>query len=230
MLEWNGAIIEGDIQIKDENKDEKLVLQRLEINKYPLVVVSSPYNVLSIVIDELKPYFGLHKTGTHIIKMKGKTKRVIYRTMDTQDESFDNNMLSMSDRKDFIPLVQQLLVYRDIFGVSPNTINDMRIRKEKSIAYVVSFGDKFSINVKSNTNNVGGKPMSQTLINKWFVDQNVSPEEIFRKLLISAYGRADIEIANNLRTAIEQIIKKWCPEYQWLSTYVYSNILRRLQI
>lgn len=221
-LEWNGTFIEG--KVVGETGDGTIKVFQIDVGDNEIInAIVAPYNPLSVIADELKPYFGLEKTGTHLIKIKSRV-RLLYR----MTSSFDEPILSYIDLENkgkYLHSIQKLLVYRDIFGVNPNTVNGIRIR---SGSFAVSYNDKFGINVKSNKVNIG--VMSQTTLKRWFDDEITTPDDVFRHMMLMKYNRIDIDLANYLRAATESVINRIDSSHMWFSNHVYSSILRRLSI
>ncbi len=130
-----------------------------------------------------------------------------------------------------VRMVQKLLVFKDLFGVSPNSANNIQVRKNKSgFEYAISLNDKFSINFEKGTSNMNLKPMSSLTLKTWFQDYGETPDTITRTMLLQTYSDSNINVANKIREEMELVIRRINPEYVWLSNVIYSRLISRLKL
>lgn len=128
-----------------------------------------------IFVDELKPLFGLHKTGLHrvVLEAQVQTQRVqlsylMARAVTTVDGEFVHEP-SLADfpawtaafGPDFIEQVRRLLIFHYVVGVARTSLADLLIRQEPDTgrAYPLSVNEhKFIANVNA--------PSLQPLLNE----------------------------------------------------------------
>src|SRR5438105_15730712 len=129
---WDGTFLGSFDSNVIVNTSEYLGLNYVEINLWTfithgiLVVGTS----LSCIYDELKEAFGLVKTGTHTIEIKGKLY-VLYRAMTSSGTVIFDDILSerIVKKYDYLVIdekVVSFIAYRQLIGVSPNTENGIR--------------------------------------------------------------------------------------------------------
>lgn len=238
---WNGTFLGKFDQsiLKNETGYNGLRYVLLEIQGFKAhgILVSStaltPADLLCIY-DELKEIFGLVKTGTHSITINSKTY-VVYRAIFSNNIQFDE---SLSDdvlhkyhhlEEDLKFKVMNLLAYRHLLGVSPNSESGIKIRKSGTgLIFPISLNDKFTVDRKQGIIKNGLKVMSDKNFAKWFPVGDTFAGTIQNMLHFKPDD--DIpELVDKIRDKISEIVHRINKEFVWLENIVCKALVDYLE-
>lgn len=225
MLTWDGSLLE-DVTITEEQPIQHFKVYRLHLKDQTEkhFVIAIAYNPIAMIGEKIKPLFGIPHTGCHIIKYGGK--KMIYPLFDYTVEAIEKNAsLSAS----LVEMIQKLLVFRSIIGVSPNNFHNIRIRTSHSgFLYPVSYGDKYTIDKNKAIDRFDEKPFTSLVLEKWFSSRGETPDSVFEKMIATPFDSNSTNVINSLRTSIENIIRETDEEYLYLINGMYSKMMTRI--
>lgn len=237
---WNGTFLgkfdESVIINETSYCGLRYVLLNIKGFKTYGILVSStaltPADLLCIY-DELKEIFGLVKTGTHSLTIKSKTY-VVYRAIFTNNIQFDellsddvlNKYKHLEDLK---TKVKNLLAYRHLLGVSPNSESGIKIRKSGTgLIFPISLNDKFTVDKKEGVIKNGLRTMSDKNFAKWFPVGDSFADTIKKMLYFKTED--DIpEMVDKIRDKIEEIVNRINKEFIWLENIVCRALVNYLE-
>lgn len=164
-LTWDGSDL-GDIThfficIKEAAFNTVGAKLKLKTRKGKIECLAWKYgDDIPLIIDELKPIFGLNKIGRHKCIIK-KTRLLIARIKHVDENIFDN---SKNQRKGNIDKIREHIVFRHLFGVLTTT-DFLWYRASRG---VMSFKE-VSISFDKNSSHI-----SDSNVNKWFEGERAS--------------------------------------------------------
>lgn len=175
-LAWDGSHL-GSFK-------KKIVLLELKIDKryYILLQLKKKSQVfcirekskgsLACVIDELKPFFGLKKIGSHTIEIDKVFYNIYYVPSTPTGEMVWETPLNVEEfefkrNEYFIDEMRKVLIFRDIMGIRQNFERNIICRVIDEQYYPISFNDQDNIFLaKNNSDNT--KVSSSRVLYKWF--------------------------------------------------------------
>ena len=179
---------------------------------------------LVVIIDELAPLFGLHKRGSHRIKIKDKPY-VLYQVMIANNNIVLETKLSSISikdalRKQYRDDIQKLVIFQNIINL--NRIGDSHIIVRTSgdissvgaVKFLGCYQDKIDLNPKASHNHIN---ISKTYHSKHF-DEDKSVHDIIRIMI----NKDDIY---DLRDDIEKIILRINKNYLWYANFLINRLL-----
>lgn len=195
--------------------------------------VRTANTILPVIIDELKPVFGLHKLGTHWIPKKGKIIMLIRAVTDQngnveQDEVLEkfqnsNEQLrkALHDNQLFRKQMQEVYTFRDLLGISKNSDSSIRIR----------FCNNQYLPISNYEPNMAPSKikscLSEKTIQYWFAD--VSPVDCL-KAITHIHNVDDIApCTHDIKEKISDVINRIDKSYIAHTNYIIERILQRLQ-
>lgn len=164
-LSWDGSDL-GDISrffisIKEAAFDTVGAKLRIKTRKGKIECLAWKYtDDIPLIIDELKPIFGLEKIGRHKCIIQ-KTKLLIARIKDVDENIFNNSKIQ---RKDNIDKIREHIVFRHLFGVITTT-DFLWYRASKGVMSFKEVGISFDKN---------SSHISDSNVSKWFEDDRAS--------------------------------------------------------
>ncbi len=253
-FKWDGSFLGEFSQdvILNCTESEKLKYVELKIWAYRTfgILVSSKTPDLLCIYDELKDLFGLMKTGTHSIKIKGKTY-VLYRAIYSNPNLVSKNHEAVDDPEGPVSGLQfdeelttgtldkwkhltelkgqikNLLAYRHLLGVSPNSESGIKIRKTGTgMVYPISLNDKFSIDQKEGIKN-GKRSISDKNFEKWFLGESFA--EAIQKMLHFRANDSIPETISVIRDRITDTVHRINREFIWLENIICGSLVDYLE-
>jgi len=246
---WDGSFL-GEFDetvIKNISRRANEMYMILEIHEQVLCVVFEQLkDLLPCVIDNLKPIFGIHKRGTHHIKIGksrylfyyapeatktalGETKRLYYEPKLSSCEQ------THSIRKDekFILSVRKLLIFKELISVhcGEEAIIVRVVHNEQNMEpdYIpigirekkVIFMNEVQLNLK--------------LRKKWFPKgdcgsgyHNRIEVGSYSQLLMEMIGFENDNWRVDLLQKMENVIKGVDSSYAWYSNYILTRIIKKV--
>jgi hypothetical protein len=197
---WNGTILENysiyacnnPSDIQNWNKDNIWCI-KIE-DTYTLCYINVLKTTFPIIIDELKPFFGLPKLGTHIINYNNKKLLLVYANTIDEDNLINEPIARLEPRLNqlnrlvsesphwknwkneyFCRMMQLWLIYREFLGVKITTDACFALRWTSNNSYwPVSFTESSLFLSTKRT-------ITNAMENKWFT--NVDKYELAKKFL-----------------------------------------------
>ena len=225
---WDGSDVTETMEktVRVEFKEDKNVYWRIlfKDGTYLYCQVLNRKNALPIIIDELKPTFGLTKMGTHWIKVGKMIKMLIKVDLDSEkniESIITLNKCDMEFKKNFIRQVQEIFTFKELLGIPKIYESSIRVIQKYKYSYPISSNEPYMR--PENPSSV----VSGTMIDKWFVGTSV--EEVTKRIThVTKY--ADIpERIFELRNQIQNTIERIDRDSITYSDYIIENILSRLQ-
>lgn len=173
--------------------------------------VKKKKDIIPIILDEMKPLFHLPKTGTHSLD-----KFILFRVASKGHFIFaDMDIDSVSEEviKQCKPTIQEILIFREIFGI-PTRQSHIKIRfpyktKPWPVSLELSFVQKLD-----------NWCLTETIIKKWF--DNRTPYKTLNEMLKrSGYLR---DGQPQLRYDTEKVIKRIDKDYIWICQTVINRL------
>ena len=261
MFLWDGSVLRGTYVCHQERKEGRYTFWDLEYHSggeradgetTRQWVIVRKGNYYTVLLDELKPLFGLRKTGTHLLQV-GKKGRL----MTISSVSAINNipiltpsLASLSEEHDlrrdptFRRKVQMILAFRELFGVSQTQEQNIFLHPDGPDVVPYS-GNEITLVLQKRGDEA---VLSPSLLRKWFgspqdrrqdrkYDRTREDRREDRRedlsaelgiLLRSMVCHPRIGGHQQFRSAVEKIIQRVAPECIWLSNLAYERLLRRI--
>ena len=226
MFKWDGS------DVTDFINNEKTFIREAEYKKitYWVIInekeretcsVKPTTSLLSCLIDEMKPIFGLEKIGTHWFKFKGKN--MLMHKLEIVDGCILEE-LTLKDVKyneKLEPEVQKIFIFREILGMSKSFESSIVLRNKKFFIKPVSFYEPNM--VPSKKSNV----LPNTILDKWFSKTSVD------KVVLKMFKLDKIEnltsVLLELKTKLDKIVERVNPDAVTNIDEILSRIRTRLQ-
>lgn len=201
-------------------------------------------NTLSLIIDELKPIFGLSKMGTHRAYYKGDLVLLI------RVESISVDFVGLESIQEFIRYertlkesleqqpdiisawlfrrqVQEIFAFRELLGISRSYESTIRIRTGTNFNYPISF---YELSLTPYPSDSTKQFISDKMLNKWFYDYDVSLDDTIKRMLNINTDLTNLtEQIMKLRDALDDVIYRIDKSMIAYSSYIIDRILHRLQ-
>lgn len=197
-----------------------------------------------LVVDELKPIFGLPKLGTHRI-MVGHQAYLLIRAppMDPRSNELTEDIpLDLIDEKTtlqgpsgtfrphddtlFIHQVRELFAFRELLGVSSSYEKSIRVRvgsastTEGARPYPISYIEATMVPHQEK------RMTPETVMKRWFRGQSM--DHVVAQLLdITERGEISAKLAN-LRGRLEEVIRRVDAQSIWVSLYIIERAMKRV--
>lgn len=174
------------------NFRKEIVIMKYTRDKYPCIV------------DEVKEYLNLDKTGTHTVSFQGKLRLLI------KPYTY-NRLIPIQDER-----IRKLFVFRDIMG-SSITCGGILINN----GIPVSHSENYNKLVKRK------KSLTSSILDTWFVGYNVDEiaKELFRKKFFVDDTFCEIL---KFREFLESIILRIDPKLIWITSCVIDRLTNRI--
>lgn len=227
-ITWDGSFLgsyDTSIIQKRFKKDNKthFILKTEDFEIKCLAVAPTKNLNLYCILDEIKPVFGIKKTGTHRIQIKNKIY-LIYKseskfTDDIKLKEFSKNTNKINTQK-FKNDMSKLILYIDIIGLNRLTESNVFVRSKSDDCYYPIIYNN-SVNKLSDNYNTF-TDISKFMLKKW-IDTNIINDTV--KLMVNFKKSDDITLAMfSISKQIEQIISTIDNAYIWLSNLICSKL------
>lgn len=203
-IPWNGSDI-GDIThivIREQVFEKRILLTFFNGEK---AHITGKTDSISLIIDELKPVFGLDKVGRCLCTYRGQ-KGMLHRC-NSREYSLENVDFSIPVKE-----IQKVFMFRWFLGLTGNFQRCILIKKYKSgITRVTSYLDSKYDFMKETPR---GSDIPKTVMKKWFFDCYI---DVGRHMLEGKtfYG---------LRKQIEAVITRIDPNHSFWIISIMSRI------
>jgi len=230
---WDGTYLGT---ISDEDIIEKFTnifeYWRIKINNNIFIaIIRKSKDYSPCLIDELKPLFGLTKSGTHYIKYKYKYIVLIkpYLDNDMVINEVQLNQIDITKLNDnLVDKIKRIYVFKDLLCLNKATDSSIVIRKSKysDISYPLSLLDG-TLKISKITDISKSTYLPETVFKKWIKDE--SPAKILAKMCnIYDLDKLD-KITFRLKSEIENIVKRVSDDfYVDLSNILITKIQNRM--
>lgn len=196
-----------------------------------ITLLNSKYSEFNLLIENIKPLFGLMKRGTHTLKIDKKRYIIYYIPFDHKNNQLTNEInLSELDhdnflRKDpqFILSVQNIFIFRELLLLCNNHEKNILIRKfemsDHIIYHPVSQQEKnYKINEKRKQ-----QIIPSTIYRKWFKYND--KKTVLITILKQIYQEDQIStIIFTIQEKLEQIIKNFNPKYSLYGQEIINRL------
>jgi len=221
-LKWDGTDI-GDISeyfisIEEPEIDKVGSKLTLKVDKQKIICLAWKYkNIVPLLVDELKPIFGLPKIGRHKCIIQD-TPLLIAKYIDSEENIFEPKLYQFNQEQ-----IEETIIFRYIIGLISNG-NCLWYRQEEG---VISYKD-ITIAIEKKSSKI-----SETNIKKWFDSEREKVKPALVRLLNKSSvlklvsPKAEnklIKIQQLLRLELEKIIKKIDKNYLFLCVSIMSRI------
>lgn len=212
-LVWDGSDL-GDItkyyiDIKPAREDTSGSILKLKTKHSIEKCFAWKYgNDLPLIVDELKPIFGLNKIGRHKCSIEG-VKMIIAKRVDKEE-----NILKKGEGS--IDQIRECIVFRHLFGIITSG-DSLWYRPSEG---VISFKE-LTIDLNKNTSKI-----NKTKINKWFdSDYDLVTETVIRLLKRSnSEDYSLIKLTQLIRSRINKVINKINPEMSPIASCFMTRV------
>lgn len=204
-------------------------------------------NVLPCIVEDIKNIFGIHKRGIHRIKIDNKEYLIYYVPISLKGEVIWETPLNKLDNKDilrsnpdFRKEIQKIMAFCDILALCNTRESSIRIRLGVNGSFI-------PINTNESTTTIQKGTMydynilSKTIFSKWFGEET-SINDIVRDMVSYKSKTSDIPavkvffeennqltiITSEIRSKIDNIIKRYDVNYVWYSNFIIDRMSRYL--
>ena len=172
-----------------------------------------------LIIDELKPIFGLTRLGTHKVQYKGRGYCLVKPQLDSQGDIVPEVCLSEHDGTDriFIYQAQEVYVFRELLGISQTYEKNIKVRHGSPVSLI-----------ERRINPFHGKVIPNNALNKWFEGTDVT---LVVKRFLSVSNFNDIPtVTFKLHNDIERVINRVSRGSIFYVSFIVDRIRRRLSL
>lgn len=231
MLAWDGTFLTNKVKVRCQSVYHTRTYAQIDVmgDGEHINVILASGNTLNCIIDELKTIFHVPKTGSHRIGLDGVDRTIYTVGRDVYDADITDDIHTNANKAYLLTMIQKLLIFRDIAGVSPNILSHIRIRTtEGNYEYPVSCKDSFPFDRKKGIMKHDNSPLSAQVLEKWFVNHGTSPDKVFLKMIPEITRDNLLEIMHRIRISIDRVIADIDPTQSWYGNYVYERIQNRI--
>jgi len=241
-LPWDGSDLgcfPAAVLVK-EFRYQGVLYWRLQLEGYESVFAEATLlrTTLPCVVDELKRVFSLTRTGTHRIKIEGRSSYLLYRAESLEigdGEMVVREMLLAETPQektlDYRRYIQSIFGFRALLGLTPTNEKVISFRNPKRISrktgevthsYYYEVLSRQETPLRSERN--PRATLSASVLSRWFNDISVADTIC---LMTSFSGTAeDLRIiASQIRFRCEEVIRRVDPKFIWLSNVIYERLL-----
>lgn len=233
MLRWDGSdiadiVAQKNVIIHEAMFEGETVFWRLNIwdeSKekwyFEYCTIRSVSNIsLCCFLDEIKPIFGLEKTGTHRLKFKNKDL-VLYKCNEEKGNIVTDFKLSLLEKPGRLKdRIRKVFVFRDLLKITKTYESSIVIRKEKLKTKILSF---YEPGVKPDSDKI----LPDTVLEKWF--NEASADEILKEMT----GVEDADGINpylsEIKTRLERVCLRIDPDLIIMVDEIISRLRSKLQ-
>lgn len=183
-----------------------------------------------VIVDELKPYFKLHKCGTHYCK-SGKRYILMIRSRDPisspelqLNKYIVNKDLITDHIKDQVQLIYN---FRRMTCMSKNINNSLIVRKKGFDIKIYSLYDTFPLNDKQ-------QDIPDSVLSKWFEVDGIEFYDGLADMLGTPRPDKDDpddlfgQALHNLNLHLEKIINRVDPDLIWYQSDIINYIIGKV--
>jgi len=211
-LPWDGTYVRIDQLLAISKINESRYIRFLhypdvdEDNVPPIQVTARivrRHGSMSVLIDELKPVFGLYKNGTHRTTYEGY-HCILYRVRTDEDSRIiDEVTLNTIACYDNILSNQVRLIFSfyELLGIPGASEKDVMLKPLNSDEYYLVSWDECNI-----TPNASSTVLPDSIVNKWFSEECI--ESSICKLLQIKYTEDILHRECALRSLIEEVVDR----------------------
>uniref|UniRef100_A0A6C0BKQ1 Uncharacterized protein n=1 Tax=viral metagenome TaxID=1070528 RepID=A0A6C0BKQ1_9ZZZZ len=211
-LPWDGTYVRIDQVLTVGKIDDSRYIRFLhnpdvdEENVPPIQVTARIVrrsSTMSILLDELKPIFGLYKNGTHRTWYEGY-HCILYRIRtDDQGRVIDEVKLNnfTSDDPILAEQARAIFSFYELLGIPGASEKDIMLKPLTSETYYLTSWDECNI-----TPNASTTVLPDSIINKWFSEESI--EATICKLLQIKYTEDVLPRVCTLKSMIEEVIER----------------------
>lgn len=195
-------------------------------------------NSFPYIVEEIKEVFGLPRCGLHGINIDRREYIIYYVPISTSGKPVWETPLSRLDsrhvlRKDqyFRREVQKIIAFCDILSLYGTGEPSIRIRPGSNNTYVpISINESTTTLLKANEYDYS--ILSKTLFLKWFGEETCMSDVV--KELVNYHPewmtseRSLAVICSEIRSKVDEIIKRYDVSYLWYSNFIVDRMSRHL--
>lgn len=231
ILTWDGAHLgvypETAIIYKEKIYDrEYCCIQLTDGRVYGMLVQTK--NMLPCIIDELRPLFNIERRGLHRIKLNRKEYVIYYTPLSTHEKIIPDLPLNKIDKPERLRKeIQNAIVFCDVLSLANTGIQSLRVRDTK----VFNIND-INTTVTRPNQIYDYSIISGPLFNKWFGEQASLTDICWNMIcpnIINENADETHIVLSSLRSAVQNVINKYDPNYIWLSYFIIDRLRRRIQ-
>lgn len=227
---WDGSPVNPTML--EEIRAGPFVYWHVKINSQKYWVIRRYIKDLRpVIVDELKPHFGLRKCGTHYYK-KGKLYVLLIKSKDPTvcpevplNKYISNPELITDDLRD---QVQLIYTFRQMTRMSKNINNSLIIRRYRYETRVYSLYDTFPVEGKKV------QDIPDTVLNRWFEIDGIEVHDALADML--GTPRPDDDDPNDLfgqaiqrlDMVMEDIIRRIDPDLIWYQSDIINYIIGKV--
>lgn len=230
-LPWDGSSLGIITDLEEESRlsmGRELSLVSFTYGDYNIRCLAKKVETsLPAIFDEVKPYFGLPKIGTHLFKYKSDFM-IAFKTTYHQNNVVTYPTLDVFKGQISPRLGDQIrltLMFRQIFGITDTFEKSLIVRIKKGGIEIVSFLEPGSVVI----NNPQKSILPENLVRKWFDEQIVDKSQNATLRQLICYNQAFPESSlAYYRDAISEVIKRIEPDLTTYSDLFYDRLCNRL--
>lgn len=223
-FKWDGSFIDN-LNIISVIKIQRTKYWAIKLNNYVVYCeVRASRNLFPVIVDEIKPLFGLKKLGTHWCYQNGIKYILTQANINNNGDIIQNTLLkdfSLTDQTNntLINEIRKIFVFKDILGVNKNDESHIIIIKNENNCFPISYME--SIVTDSNST------ISTAILEKWFIDINI--DDIVKDMTNIENGDQVLDKIYNIHDNIVSIIEKMDRNLITFADLIRSRLLIRLQ-
>lgn len=236
---WDGSDLGNilDENIKAITEVDDVTYWKISLNEQEeICIVRRISTTCPCLIDELKLIFGLPKLGTHRVTYQNKLLLLIKATVNKEgciekEITLDNFSLPhILNNNTFISRVQELLVFRDLLGISKSYEKSIIIRWRYDSSesayrpYPVSF---YEPGMKPFIKN---RIIPKNISDKWFSKNDSDISSVTRRLLNVSKVEDIPDAIYNLRINIEKTIERVDRTLIFYVTFILDRISHHIML
>lgn len=224
---WNGTKVSPIIL--EEYSTNNYTWWRVKINSVKYWVIRRIVKDLRpIIVDELKPYFGIPKCGTHYYR-KGNQYVMLIRSFDphTNKEVMLNQYISCKDliTDAILEQVQRIYVFRMMTSMSRNINKSLVVRKCNGRITIYSLYDSFPAD---------GTPKNEipnSVLTRWFEIEGVEFYVVLAQMLGTPSNEDDDPddlfgaAIDRLSVHLEELIHSIDPNLAWFQSDIINYVI-----
>ena len=236
-LPWDGSVLQLTAPVIVNRWDfESAKYLEVHAVEGKLAAQFSRYqDALPLILDSIKPFFGVTPTGYHILKLS-KGAYLLYRTQVTVEKNGtvveSETQLSRVERShsirqdpQFIRQLRRLLFYREAMAVTTRGEATVRLRVQDGKLIPISSNE---LTVSSEKDRCyDACILSDTLHRKWFNEHHRLRDEA-NQLIGNQDETGRLLWLQEFSTTFEEIIRRYDTKYLWYIQFVGRRLARYL--
>lgn len=188
-------------------------------------------DLFACIVEDIKPLFGLPRRGIHRITLNGFEYILYYVPISLKNEIIWETPLNQLHsrhelRKDpkFRLQVQRMIAFCDIMALCGTTESHIGIRPAANDEYVLINTNETNTQIKKDAK-YDYSIITKTLFTKWF-GEDTNIHDVVKGMLRHT-GNVNM-IASELRSEIQNIIKKYDNNLIWYAAFIVDRTSRHL--